>query len=133
MAKQVNDQEFGAVSGLPAPERYSHFLRHVADWGEVWGLKAAGGWVMSADDRGRRLMPVWPNPRYATVCATGDWADATPTAIPLDRWREAWLPGMQRDGIGLAVFMRPNGQGVLVEPDRHASDLDEVRADLIDE
>jgi hypothetical protein len=133
MAKRVSDREFAGVSALAAPERYSHFVRHVADWGEVWGLKTADGWVMSADDAGRRMMPVWPNPRYAEACATGAWAGATPEAVALGRWREAWLPGMVRDGVLLAVFVLPDGQGMVVEPGRHAADLEEACADIIDE
>ena len=126
MAKTVSDRELAAVSALPAAARYAHFIERVADWGEVWGLRTPDGWVTAAGDDGRPLLPVWPHARYAAACAVGAWAGATAEAIPLDRWREAWLPGLARDGRGVAVFPVPAGAGVPVEADRLAADLSDA-------
>lgn len=126
MTKTVSDREFAAISALPGPDRYSHFIGQIADWEEVWGLRAADGWVLAADDSGQPLMPVWPHARYAEACAVGAWAGAAPEAIPLDRWLEAWLPGLTRDDRGLAVFPVPGGAGVPVEAERMAADLSEA-------
>lgn len=126
MAKAVNDREFAAVSALPGPARYSHFIGQVADWEEVWGLAGPSGWVLAADDDGQQLMPVWPHARYAAACAAGAWAGAVPEAIPLGRWLEAWLPGLVRDRRGVAVFPVPGGAGVPVEAQRLAADLSEA-------
>jgi hypothetical protein len=83
MGKSVNDQELAGVSALSAPERYSHFIRQVADWQQVWALHSSAGWVMAGDDKGQRYMPVWPHARYAEVCATGPWTGSASKAIPL--------------------------------------------------
>ena len=126
MAKSVSEQEFAAVSALPAADRYSHFLAQVADWEEVWSLRGPSGWVLAAADDGRPLVPVWPHARYAEACAAGGWAGSAPAAISLDRWLEAWLPGLARDGRGVAVFPVPSGAGVPVEAERLAADLSEA-------
>jgi hypothetical protein len=94
MAKVVKDPEFAAVSALPGPARYAHFIGQVADWEEVWGLRGSGGWVLAADDDGRQLMPIWPHARYAEACAVGEWAVAS---WPDPRWaRDSRVPRARR-------------------------------------
>ena len=78
---------------------------------------------MVGDDAGKEFMPVWPHRRYAEACAQGEWSGAEPTPIDLDRWLEAWLPGMIKDGVGVAVFPIPNGPAVPVRPERLRDDL----------
>lgn len=126
MAKVVNDQEFAAVSAMPGSERYSHFLQQIADWEEVWSLRGPDGWVLAAADDGRPLVPVWPHARYAEACALDGWAATSPQAIPLDRWCEVWLPGLARDGRGVAVFPLAGRASVAVDPERLAADLAEI-------
>jgi hypothetical protein len=127
MAKRVNDQELAAVTALPAADRYSHFVEQVADWEEVWSLRGPGGWLLAGDDAGVQLMPVWPHARYAAACAVAAWEGAEPTPIPLDRWLEAWTPGLAKENRQVAVFPTPSGQGVAVTPDRLRDDLLEAR------
>lgn len=118
--KSVNDKEFENVIKLPATERYGYFVRHVADWEEVWALKTANGFVLLADDDGRQLVPVWPHKRFAEACAK---AGAEVVAIALDQWMEKWLPGMKNDGRAAAVFPTPEGRGPIVDPDDLQKDL----------
>jgi hypothetical protein len=121
--KRVNDKEFAAVSALPAPERYGHFVGQVADWQEVWSLRAPSGWMIVGDDEGRECVPVWPHKCYAEACATGEWEGFEAAAIPLSRWLEAWIPGISRDGRAVAVFPVSGGRGIVVTAERLRDDL----------
>ena len=123
MAVHVSDQQFASVVALPASERYTHLIKRVADEEAIWSLRGQEGWLL-ASEAGRELVPVWPHPRYASACATGDWAGADPAAIPLDEWLAAWLPGLERDGRAVAVFPTPGGKGVVVEVTRLRADLE---------
>jgi hypothetical protein len=38
-----SEQEFDAVSRLSGRERFAHFLKRVADWETVWGLRDPAG------------------------------------------------------------------------------------------
>jgi hypothetical protein len=40
---KMNDREFGAVSGLPAGERYNHLVKRVAGWQWIWLLEDDAG------------------------------------------------------------------------------------------
>ena len=109
----LNPDQFAAVSELPGPERYQHFVSRVADWQSVWGLRDAHGWVMAADDSGSSAFPVWPHPDYAAACTTGEWAGNAPTAIDIHDFVDEWLPRMAVDGILVAVFATPAMRGVM--------------------
>jgi hypothetical protein len=123
VARHVSEQQFASVVALPASERYAHLIKRVADEEALWSLRGQEGWIL-AGEAGRKLVPVWPHPRYASACATGDWAGADPAAIPLDEWLAVWLPGLERDGRAVAVFPTPGGKGVVVEATRLRADLE---------
>ncbi len=123
MTKSVSDKELEGVTSLGGPERYSHFVRQVADFGEVWSLRSEEGWVATADDAGQNAFPVWPHRRYAESFATGAWADTAATPIPLDAWLDRWLPGLAQDRRLVAVFPVAPSRGVMVAPERLQADL----------
>ncbi|HNU53182.1 MAG TPA: DUF2750 domain-containing protein [Verrucomicrobiota bacterium] len=108
---------------LEASKRYEHWIKKVADQEEVWGLWQEGGWALAGDEAGRGLVPVWPHPRYAALCADGVWAGYRPKAIALDAWLDRWIRGMERDHRLVAVFPTPNDKGVPIEPRRLERDL----------
>lgn len=120
----MTDKEFQAVSALPGPKRYAHFIKRVADHEEVWSLSNRDGWVLAGDKEGREFALVWPHAEYAMACATGAWADCEPKAIPLDEWMEKWLPGLARDDRMIAVFMTPKDSGVSITSEAMARDLE---------
>jgi hypothetical protein len=127
MTKAVSDGEFRGVTALPGPERYSHFVRRVADFEEIWSLHGPSGWVMMGDNAGRKCIPVWPHERYAEVFVRDHWSDAEAKMIELDAWMERWLPGMTRDGLHVAVFpvVGEKQQGVIASPAELRRDLEE--------
>ena len=126
MPKEISDAEFLGVTALTGPERYSHFVRQVADFEEVWSLRTKEGWVSMGTESGTRSIPVWPHQRYAEVFATGEWADTKAESIDMKAWLERWLPGMSSDGTHVAVFpvIEPTGRGVVVSPEQLRLDLE---------
>jgi hypothetical protein len=127
MGKEVSDAEFRSVTGLNGPERYSHFVRQVADFQEVWGLREPDGWVSMGDEAGARSIPFWPHRRYAEVFATAEWSDAKATSIALEDWLKQWLPGMAEEGVQVAVFpvVQQKERGVVVPPEQLQRDLEQ--------
>jgi hypothetical protein len=126
MGWQINDQEFQAVLALPGEQRYSYFIKRVADWEQVWSLQDEKGWVLTDDAAGHELVPVWPHPRFAEACVAGAWAGSVPKAIELSEWLEYWIPGMINDQRLVAVFPTPSMTSVtVVTPERLRDDLEE--------
>lgn len=97
------------------PMRYRHFVSRATDNAVVWGLRHVDGWV-SMDCAGQNVFPVWPAAAYAEACAVGEFATTQAHPIDLRSWLETWLPNLERDGSGVAVFPTPGGQGVVVAP-----------------
>lgn len=124
---ELNDQERRQVLAMPARERYGLFLQITVDWEEAWGLHSPEGWVLSSGEDGRDVLPLWPHPGFAEACAHGSWEGASPAAVPLDELLDDLLPLLEEDGIRVAVFPSPQGEGVLVDPAELGRDL---RAEL---
>ncbi|SEL57398.1 Protein of unknown function [Roseateles sp. YR242] len=97
-------QEIESVLKQKNEVRFDYFIKRVADWGEVWGLKGPAGWVLLGDEQQNEVAVFWPFKEFAAICATGAWADSTPTSIDLDSFRARWLTGLERDGRRVAVF-----------------------------
>ena len=110
----LNPMQFKAVSALAGPGRFRHFVGRVADWQQVWSLKEESGWVSAADDQGNIIFPVWPHPDYAAACAVGHWSGSSPTSIEVHEFLERWLPGLDKDGLAVAVFPTPTKGGVIM-------------------
>jgi uncharacterized protein DUF2750 len=123
---EMNEEEFRAVSALPAGERYNHFVKRVTDWEWVWALEQADGkgLVQSVDDDGVSYLAVWPHPRYAEACAVGDWGGTAPTAIEVHDWVVAILPRLAEEGTRLIVFETPGQQGFIVPADGMREDIE---------
>ncbi len=133
MTWKLREKEFAAVSALDPPRRYAHFIKRVAAWEEVWSLRSDQGWVMSGDDDGHEAVPVWPHSQYAAACATGHWAGSEPESIDLDEWMQYWLPGIERDGLLIGVFLTPDNKGVVDTPARLRADLEQELAHYPDD
>ena len=116
MTYRINEQEIKGVLALSGQGRYEHFIKRIADWEELWGLKDNNGWVTSEDDDGNKSIPFWPHPEYAKLCAEGQWKGNEETSIDLKSFIEKWLPGMEQDNLLVAVFPTPSGKSVYVQP-----------------
>lgn len=127
MALHVNEKQFQAVVGLPAKERYVHFLKRVADSEEVWGLLSKEGWSLAGDEESEAFA-LWPHPRYAEACAVGDWADSAPERLSLEELMEL-LFRLEADKMKVAVFPTPQGKGVVVSPGELRQHLEEELSD----
>jgi hypothetical protein len=67
----ISEKKRAAVLALPAPQRYSHFIKVVADQNCIWALYQ-GGWALMGTGDDIEVFPVWPAQEYAALCVTGD-------------------------------------------------------------
>ncbi|MGZ3457917.1 MAG: DUF2750 domain-containing protein [Archangium sp.] len=110
MEREQSQERLQAVLRLPAARRYSYFLQRVVESGEVWGLDGEG-WALALDDSGRDVLPLWPAPEFAALCATRLWSGFQPRAIRLKDLVENVLPQLEEEGMPVGVFFTPEGQG----------------------
>lgn len=108
--------EIEAVLATDAETRYRYFIKRVADWEQVWGLRNADGWVLAAKDDGQQVALFWPFEAYAQRAAVEQWHDTEPTPIPLEAFMERWLPGLAGDERLVCVLPGVDGRGPVVPP-----------------
>ena len=118
----VSDEERDAVLKLDAAQRYSYFVKRVADWEAAWGLWE-DGWALVGGDDGRTGFPLWPAREYAWACAAGEWAGYRPGQIAIGDLVGEVLSRLQAEGVLVGVFPTPTGKGMLVEPNELGSSL----------
>lgn len=118
----MNSKQVEAILKLPAPKRYDHFIKVVADRQLAWGLFAEG-WALAATDEGLPVFPVWPAQEYAALCAVGDWAGYTPKEIDIEDLLYGLLPSLKKRETFLGVFSTPEDKGMLPEVSTFETDL----------
>jgi len=120
--RKLSPKQIEAVLKLNGPERYDHFVKHVVDCEQAWGLYS-DGWAMGGDDDGNPTFQMWPAREYAVLCANGLWAGFEPSEIPLEDLVNQLLPQLERDGVGVGLFRIPDGQSVMPTVDQLLTDL----------
>lgn len=118
-----------SISRLPAEERYTYFIDHIADNEEVWGLYHHE-WATLKDEDGHTLLPLWPRKMFAERCAGNEWKDHIPLMINVHIFLKHWIPGMKEDEVKLAVFMTLNDPGLRVDTGTFVHDLNQRFATL---
>ena len=116
----MKNSKIDNVVNLTPSERYDYFIRKVADFEEVWGLKDTEGWALMGNEK-QVLLPVWCEIGFAELCK---WDNYQPTAIPLDDFIEKLLPKLEKDNVMLAIFPTPKGKGIICKIQDVKSDIE---------
>ncbi|WP_263415889.1 DUF2750 domain-containing protein [Terriglobus albidus] len=129
---KLNDKHLRGVLEMAGPERYSYFIKRVADWQFIYALESPSGWALAGDETSFSILPVWPHKRFAEICIKGDWSDCVVTQIPLSEWMPKMTQMLEAKQIKVAVFPLPDGRGVVVESGRLSADISEELAKVED-
>ncbi|TQK04831.1 DUF2750 domain-containing protein [Herbaspirillum sp. SJZ107] len=121
---QINPRQMAAILALPAPARFKHAIKVIADRLQVWSLYK-DGWALVGADDGTRAFPLWPARDYAELCAIDAWAGYEARSIPLDDFMGILLAQFKREGILPAVFVTPASKGVTLTVDALLAALEE--------
>ncbi|MES2996255.1 MAG: DUF2750 domain-containing protein [Verrucomicrobiota bacterium] len=118
----MNPKQIEAVLGLPAPNRYEHFIKVVADRQLAWGLYSEG-WALAANSEGERVFPLWPEKEYVKIAAVGEWTGYESREIDMEDLLGGLLPSLSERGTILGIFPTPKDKGVLPEIASFENDL----------
>jgi hypothetical protein len=113
-------------------ESYDRFIERVVESGVVWGLHSeSSGWAHSpsSENDNTDVILFWSDPADAATHQKEEWADHVPTQIDFDDFIDAWLQGMDTDG----VLAGPNWDAQLCGMEVTAKDLaDRLLAEVED-
>lgn len=81
------------------------FYREVLDAGSVFTVRDDGGYPAPRNSRGQRSQPFWSQRSRAQriVDNVPAYAGFVVEEIDATRWRERWLPGLEKDGIHVGL------------------------------
>lgn len=114
--------QIDAINRMSTDQRYDYFLRKVIEQQQLWGLASAEGWLILPQE-GEEQLPVWPHSELAAQWAVGEFADCKPKSITLDEWLTKWLPGMDEDGLLVAVCPNMEGDALVLAAEELLEDI----------
>lgn len=118
---EVERRNTYSVSSLPFElgsaerQQFECFFGEVYQEGELWSLADDAGWVLFACGDGCQAVPVWSRGDLAELYAVGSWGGSAPKRIALVDWIVDWLPGIERDGRKVCVFLATSDVGLLMD------------------
>ncbi|MEJ8755505.1 DUF2750 domain-containing protein [Pontibacter sp. H259] len=97
---------------------YRKFIQQVADTEQVWGLSQGDIWATSSSNEYEETEVIlfWSTAEGATTCASDEWADYKPEALPVAEFLENWCVGMYDDGLLVGTDWTSELQGREVDP-----------------
>jgi hypothetical protein len=95
------------------------FYAESIEAGEVWAVRDGSGFPAPETPDGSRTMPFWSKRSRAerVVTTVAAYAGFEVVPIPLDAFRERWLPGLRGDGLLVGLnWSGKNATGYDLEP-----------------
>ena len=129
MNKGMHENKILNLLSLSTEDRYTYFIRHCADFEQVWGLVVGeDNWVIFKDNEGDKIFPLWPHIELAELYCFEKHKKlgAKPQAINLEAFIQKCIPDMISGGVYFGAFYDGNRQGLVVTGDK-------LRWDLIEE
>lgn len=89
----------------PSPsdnQKFERFVKRVAETGIIWGLYSeSDGWANSPSDdfEDTDVILFWSDRDAADAHRTEEWSEHIPVEIEFDDFIDAWLQGMDDDGV----------------------------------
>lgn len=94
--------------------RYEFSVKKIVDWECAWGLSNSAGWMMTEDDDGNEIFPLWPAKVFAELCNVDAELKFEAKAIELDGLMEELLQNLMEKEILVALFNVPESIDVPV-------------------
>jgi len=106
-------------------ETYERFIEEADELEVVGNLKSSDGFAIceSNEFEDTEVMPFWSQQNEAKSMCTDDWSAYEPNPIRIDDFIDAWLHGMEEDGLYVGVNWNKDLDGVEIEPVMLIEDL----------
>ena len=102
-----------------AASQWAVFARDVAAREKVWTIRDRGGFPPPLTASGKRAHPFWSSLERveAIIRTVPAYSGFEPFEISWQKFRDAWLPGMERDGLLVGVnWSGPRALGYDIDP-----------------
>ena len=102
----LTELQIAEVLSLSFTDRFGYFIKRAAENGVIYGL-STDGWAVGTDANGRKIMLLWPDPEFAALCATGEWAGYVVKPINLAVFMDEMAPALEAEKVLPGIFPMP--------------------------
>jgi uncharacterized protein DUF2750 len=97
---------------------YDRFIDEANELEVVWNLQSKDGFAVceSSEFDDTQVMPFWSSEQDASAACTDDWSGYQAHPVRFDEFIDAWLHGMDEDGIYVGINWNSELDGVEIEP-----------------
>lgn len=111
-----------ATQTYNAQDIYKQFIETIVSQGHVFALYE-DGWALCATPTGQRAFAMWQNKSLAKLLIKDNWANYQVEEISLKDFIEKVIPFLRQEATNISMNLSPEGQNVLVAPEKLLLDL----------
>jgi hypothetical protein len=120
---KLTEKEIQNILRLAAFERYKYFIKRVADFEFMFGLKDKHQNLALAELDGKILLSLWSAKEFAELSAIEEWYGYSPFEINLNYFEREIIPYAKKNGCLLNVFPTSDRTGFIVTLEEFVRDL----------
>ena len=114
--KEITKSEQERIESSPIAEKIDYFLKEAVANKYTITVRNDESVLRFYENTGLPCIPFWPHASFTKEIIESEWKDCYPTAIRLSSFISHWLPGMEKDGVQIALYAKPNEEIVLMNP-----------------
>lgn len=114
---------------VSADDLYKKFIETVVAQGYVVSLQHEG-WALCSTPTGQKTLAIWQSKNLAKLLVREHWAQYKVEEVSIRTFVEKFIPFLRENDTQISLDMTPEGQNVLVKPERMLIDLKQHLYDL---
>lgn len=123
---KLTDKEINAILGKSQDVRYSYSLKRIADNDCLWTLSSNEDNILSIQDEGQKVFPIWPFKEYAEkyIQVLDKYGDCTVLEISLEKFADELIDFLCENKMSICIFpVSETDYGKIVSVNTFAEDL----------
>lgn len=111
---EISEKEIHITLSSTPEDKIDYFLKKSLANHHVISIRNDKSVLSFYDDQGKPCIPFWTHTDFTKPVIDRGWNDCYPTAIDLHSFQHHWLPGMEKDGVQIALFVHPDHEMTLL-------------------
>jgi hypothetical protein len=112
--KTISQAEIQIIQQSSPEEKLQYFINETIANHFLFTIRNDESVLSFYDDQSNPCIPFYPYPEFSAAVIENGWKDCYPTKIPLHDFLHHWLPGMDKDGVQVALYPDPQREILLL-------------------
>ncbi|PLK42111.1 DUF2750 domain-containing protein [Emticicia sp. TH156] len=120
---KITQKEIESVSKLAPFDRYTYFIKRVADFEKMYTIVDKAGYLAISEIDAKLLISLWSSQEYATLNITGEWEQYVVKEITLEEFEISYIDLIVENNYLINVFPVNSKAGFVVDVNEFARDI----------